>query len=274
MQLGLKSDDIFIQKLNLKYKQFCDLILLSIKNLSHTSIKSVMLSDHTIQNQNTFDPMKIYNFFKLLESKLINFSTNGTCTSNNEDTRRIFIKFTMSLYNYILSAHISFQYHVLLYYKPDHIISTYQNELNELSNKSKTAKNDIVTKGNSIIMNMLQKLGYENLTDQELFEFFFNNPHIIDKIKDKIKTEEKINNQIVNNEKTLLKKLDNLLIEMYSTSPILIDEIKLIEGVDGILCNFYLTHKQNLTLKKIPKTVQNKFLLQFDKLIDIIKNQI
>lgn len=274
MQLGLQSDDMFIQKLNLKYKQFCDLLLLSIKNLSQISIKQVMLADHTIQKQNTFDPMKIYNFFKLMESQLINFSTNGTCTSNNDDTRRIFIKFTKSLHSYILSAHISFQYHVLLYYKPDHIISKYQTELNELSNKSKISKNNISAKGNSIIMNMLQKLGYANLTNQELFEFFFNNPHIIDKIENKIKTEEKINNQIIHQEKVLLKKLDNLLVEMYSTSPILIDEIKLTEGEDGIMCNFHLTHKKNLTLKKIPQTIQNKFLVQFDKLIYMIKNQI
>jgi len=274
MQLGLKSDDIFIQKLNVKYKQLRDLLLEIIKNLSQMSTKPVMLSDCTIRQQNTFDPMRIYNFFKSFESKLSNFSTNGVSISNNDDARRIFIKFNTSQNNYILSAHISFQYHVLLYYKPDNIVAKYQHELNELSNKAKTAKNKIMTKGNSIAIKILSELGYDNLNNQKLFEIFFNNPQIIDDIQNKIIKEEKINNQIINNEKILLKKLDELLIETYTTSSILIDEIRLTEGENGFMCNFYLTHSQNLKPQKISRIIMNEFLLKLEELINIIKNQI
>ena len=274
MQLGLNSNSKFTHQFNIKYNEFCKLLISQIKTLARTSPNLVMLSDKTIRKQNSFDPEKIYNFFKIFESKLINFIVESTSTSITEDKRRIFLKFNTNKNNYILSANISFQYHVLLYYKPNNIVSKYQNELLTLSNNATHAKNNLNVKGNNIIISIFNKLGYQNLNELELFKIFFNNQSLVDEIQNKIRKEEEEHAKFVKQEKRILKKLDDLLVEIYSTKSILLDEKKLMEGEDGCSCSFYLKHKTKINVEKIPYIVQKEFLLRLDELINIMKNKI
>ena len=52
--------------------------------------------------------------------------------SNNEDIRRIFSKFEIMEGNYLLSGHLSIQFHVLLYCRPDQRVLDCQKELSEI----------------------------------------------------------------------------------------------------------------------------------------------
>ena len=77
-------------------------------------------------------------FFQKITQKLENWSVQDVSISNNEDIRRIFTKFEIMEGNYLISGHLSVQFHVLLYYKPDQRVIETQKELSEIVDLTKT----------------------------------------------------------------------------------------------------------------------------------------
>lgn len=279
MRIGLKTDNDFIAELNKKNSEISRLFLNNISHLTKPVAIKTMLGDSTVSEQKTFDPMTVYNYFKQITNRLPDWSTQDVSISNNEDMRRIFTKCEIREGNYLLSLQLSLQYHVLLFYKPDNKVISYQKELSEIIDKSKNMETQLTHEGNQLIIEKLRILGYRNLNEQNLFELFFENDELREKICDEIEKNSNEDLMVLAKRKLyLLSELDNLLIETYQTTPVLIDDAKLVSGEEGCLCIINLEFIKNkikeglFDPKKIPLSVQTKILKRFDEILQSMEN--
>jgi len=229
VRLGTNSSDEFIHKLNEKNEKIQELFLEKMKKATLTVTVKGMLGDSTIANQTTFDPMLVQNFFEKTIKKLQNWTTQDITITNNEDLRRIFVKFESKEENFIISGHMSIQFHVLLYYKPDNKVIEFQKELSQIIDKTKNTETNLANEGEQYIIEKLKDLGYNDLTHKDLFELLYENDELREKIYRSIDERSDGNVQsLLKRKKQLFDELDNLLMECYQTSSVLIDDSKLV----------------------------------------------
>jgi len=278
VRLGSKSDNPFIQILNTKDSQIQDLFLENIQKLTKTVPIKVMLGDSTITEQSTFDPMLVNNFYQQVIKNLRHWTVQDVSATNNEDLRRIFTKFEIKEGNYILSGHMSIQFHVLISYKSDYKVVECQKELSEIIDKTKDKENQMAENADHFILSKLKEMGYSDLDHQNLFEIFFENNELQDKIYKEIEAKSDISFQKLSKRKTeLFNELDSLLIETYQTTPVLIDENKLVTGEEGCLCIFdleFIKDKNKVGLfdpKKIPERIRKNIILRLEQFLEIMK---
>ena len=144
MRLGSRSPDEFIKILNKKNESIQNEFLKKILELTKMVDVKVMMGDSTITEQKTFDPKQITNYLEKLSQNLTNWSLQDVSVTNNEDLRRIFTKFEVNEGNYLISGHISLQFHVLLFYKPLQRVIDCQKELAEIVDKTKNKETETI----------------------------------------------------------------------------------------------------------------------------------
>ena len=264
MRLGVKSQDPFISNLNEIYTNSQNKLLTKMTSLLKLNSVNVMLADGTIQLQKTFEPEKIKDFFSKIISELNDWSSQGLSTSQNEDVRRIFFRAESRQGNYLLTLHLSLQYHVLLFYKPDNVVMTKQKQLSDIIEKTKSSEEEFAKRGDSITLQKLKQNGHENLDPQKLFETFYENEKLIDEIYDEIEDKTDADFVSMNKKKqSLLQDLDNLLFETFQTSTVLIDETRLLSGEEGIVFTIDVEFLKNnlkeglFDPRRIPESVKN-----------------
>ena len=246
MRIGSKSENEFFLKLNKRNEVIQENFLKSINVATQTVGTKVMLGDSTVKEVNTFDPKNVENFFNNIINSLNDWNSQGISYSYNDDVRRIFTKLEIRVGNYIVSIHISLQFHVLLYYKPLQKVIDLQKELSDIIDKTSTSDSKYSDEGNKIILQKLQDLGYDKINEQNLFELFYNDENLSKILSEKIEGSQE--NEIIefnNKKKELLNQLDNLLLETFQTSSVLIDEQRLVNGEEGCLCNIDLEYIEN-----------------------------
>ena len=273
MRLGTDSSNKFLQSLNKKNQEIQKLYVDHIKNLTKTVQIKVMLGDSTITDQSTFDPQEIKNFYDKIIKNLPDWSIQNITITNNEDIRRIFTKFEIREGNYILSGHLSQQFHVLLYYKSEQRVIESQKELSEIIENTKDKEAELANLGDQFVLNKLKELGYKDLDNQKLFEIFFNDDTIREKIYSEIEQHSDVDFQKLSKKKVdLFNELDSYLMETYQTTSILIDDARLVTGEEGCLCTFDLEHIKNknkeglFDSKKIPQNVKQKIIERLDQI--------
>ncbi len=278
MRLGIKSSDEFIQLLNNKNESIQKLFLEKMKELTRTVTVKGMLGDSTIAEQNTFDPILVQEYFNKIIKNLPDWVSRDISITNNEDLRRIFVKFELKEGNYLLSCHMSIQFHVLLFYKPDNNVIEYQKELSEIIDKTKNTETKLAEDSDQYILEKLKEIGYKDLEHKDLFQVFYENDDLRDKIYKEIEGKSESNVQdLLKRKKQLFNELDNLLMEIYQTTSVLIDDSKLVTGEEGCLCSFDLEHFKNnvkegmFDPKKIPVRVKEKLSERLDEVIKIMK---
>jgi len=278
VRLGIKSSDEFIQLLNNKNESIQKLFLEKMKELTRTVTVKGMLGDSTIAEQNTFDPILVQEYFKKIIKNLPDWVSRDISITNNEDLRRIFVKFELKEGNYLLSCHMSIQFHVLLFYKPDNKVIEYQKELAEIIDKTKNTETKLAEDSDQYILEKLKEIGYKDLEHKDLFQVFYENDDLRDKIYKEIEGKSESNVQdLLKRKKQLFNELDNLLMEIYQTTSVLIDDSKLVTGEEGCLCSFDLEHFKNnvkegmFDPKKIPVRVKEKLSERLDEFIKIMK---
>jgi len=246
MRLGIKTDDQFIVKLNEKNEQIQHIFTDKIKKLVEKYLIDVMLQDGSVKKQETFDVQKIEPFFKNIEVGLEGWTLRGISSTNNDGLRRNFIKLDKIVENCQISLHLSLQYHVLLFYQPNYEVIKKQKELSDFMDETKKHEEELTKKSDKIILKKLKEEGYKDLDPESLFEIFYSNDKIREKIMDEIKTETSGNLDDINQHKNkLLKNLDDLLLEIYQIEPILIDETRLVSGEEGCVCNIDIEEIKN-----------------------------
>lgn len=277
MRLGTNSSDNFIKLLNEKNEKIQEIFLENIKDLTKTVSVKGMLGDSTVADQKTFDPMLVQNFYKKIISSLPEWDSQNISISNNEDLRRIFVKFNVTEGNYLLSCHISIQFHVLLFYKPDNKVVEYQKELSDIIEKTKDSESKLADNSEQLILEKLKELGYNDLEHKELFQIFYENDTLREKIYKEIEEKSDVDVQsLMKRKKDLFNELDNLLMEIYHIEPVLIDDSRLVTGEEGCLLTLDLEHYKNKVKegmfdpKKIPTKVKEKLSDRLDEIIKIM----
>ena len=246
MRIGSKSENEFFLKLNKKNEIIQEKFLKLIDSATKTISTKVMLGDSTIKEINTFDPKNVEDFFNNIINSLNDWESQGISYSYNDDVRRIFIKLEVKEGNYVISMHISLQFHVLLYYKPVQKVIDLQKELSEIIDKTNTSDSQYSDEGNKIILQKLQDLGYDKINKQNLFELFYNDENLSKILSEKIEgSQENETIRFNNRKKELLNQLDDLLLDIFQTSLVLIDEQRLVNGEEGCLCNIDLEYIEN-----------------------------
>jgi len=246
MRIGSKSENEFFLKLNERNEIIQENFLKLISNATKTVDTKVMLGDSTVKDVNTFDPKNVESLFNNVINSLNDWESQGISYSYNDDVRRIFTKLEVRENNYVISMHVSLQFHVLLYYKPVQKVIDLQKELSENIDKTGTSDSKYTDEGNKIILQKLQDLGYDKINEQNLFELFYNDENLSKILSEKIEGSQE--NEIIelnNRKKDLLNELDDLLLETFQTSLVLIDEQRLVNGEEGCLCNIDLEHIEN-----------------------------
>lgn len=239
MRLGNRTSNDFIQNLNIKNEKIQKLFHEKIQRVTNPVTIQVMLGDATITEQKTFDPESVRSYYENFNKNLKDWTIQEISITNNEDLRRIFIKFEIKEGNYLISSHFSLQYHVLLFYKTDQRVIESQKELAKIIDETKNKELQRSDDSDQIVLEKLKEMGYKDFDHQKLFEIFFENNELREQIFNGIEEKSDVDFQELSKRKTqLVKELDNLLIETYQTSPVLIDDKKLITGEEGCLCTF------------------------------------
>ena len=277
VRIGTKSNNDFIKQLNQKNEEIKNLFLLKITGLTKMIDVKVMMGDSTITIQKTFDPKLVMDYFQKIDSNLENWSIQDVSTTNNEDIRRIFTKFEIMEGNYLLSGHISIQFHVLLYYKPDQRVLDCQKELSKIIDLTKNNAQRISDNSDEFDLNKLKEMGYKDLDHQKLFEIFYENDEFREKVYAEIEKDAGVDFQELSEKKTkLFDELDSLLIETYQITSVLIDDNRLITGEEGCLFTVDLEFVKNKNReglfdpRKMSDSVKENILIRLNNLKKII----
>ena len=245
MRIGNITNNEFFLELNKLNEKIQEEFLKKIIHETRTVTCDVMLGDSTTKQVETFDIKNVEVFFGDFNSKLSEWSSQGVTYTSDEDLRRIFIKSEIRAEDYILSLHASLQYHVLLYYRPLQKVIELQKKLAGLINNSGDSESKYKDESERLILEKLNELGFKDMAKQELFELFYNNEELALKIKKMIDESQPEIIDIQDKKNQLFKELDNLLLETFHTTSVMIDEQKLVNGEEGCLCNIDLEYIDN-----------------------------
>ena len=278
MRLGSRSPDEFIKLLNKKNEIIQKEFLTKILELTKTIDVKVMMGDSTITEQKTFDPKQVTNYLEKISQKLTDWSLQDVSTTNNEDLRRIFIKFEINEGNYLISGHISLQFHVLLFYKPLQRVIDCQKELATIVDTTKNKETELSDNSDQFVLNKLKEMGYKDFDHQKLFEIFYEDEEFSKKVYAEIEKDagEEFK-KLTEKKNELFKELDSLLVETYQTSSVLIDDARLVAGEEGCLCTLDIEFIKNnnreglFDPRKMSNIVKENILKKMDNLEEIIK---
>ena len=238
----------------------------------------VMLGDSTITEQKTFEPKQVISYFQKISQSLKEWSLQEVSVTNHEDLRRIFTKFEITEGRYLISGHISLQFHVLLYYKTDQRVMDCQKELSEIVDLTKNEEEQISDNSDQFVLNKLKEMGFKDFDHQKLFEVFYKNDKFREKIFQEIQKGSSVDFKELSEKKTkLLQELDSLLVETYQTSPVLIDDTRLVAGEEGCLFTLDLEFIKNnnreglFDPRKISNSTKDRIVKRLDELESILK---
>ena len=246
MRLGSKTDDEFLIKLNKKNSQIQSIFHEKIKEIAKKHPVDVMMQDGVVKKQETFDVEKIHQVYNEFANRLQDWTLDGISSTNDEGIRRNFIKLNTNADNCRISLHFSIQYHVILFYQPNYEVMKKQKELSDFMDETKKHEGELTKKSDHLILEKLRAEGYKDLDPQNLFEIFYSDDKIREKIMSEIELQTDGDLQKISQRKeSLLKELDDLLLETYQMEPILIDEARLVTGEEGCVCNIDIEMIEN-----------------------------
>ena len=277
MRLGIKTDDEFLIKLNEKNIQIQDSFLEKIKEIAKKHLIDVMMQDGTVKKQETFEVEKINQIYNRFANGLQAWTLEGISSTNDEGIRRNFIKLNTNADDCKISLHLSIQYHVVLFYQPNYEVMKKQKELSDFMDMTKKQEGELTEKSDHVILEKLRAEGYKDLDTQNLFEIFYDDDKIREKIMNEIELQTDGDLQKISQRKeNLLKELDDLLLETYQMEPVLIDEARLVTGEEGCVCNIdieIIENGQKVSLfdsNQISSSTKEKISILIDHVLEAI----
>ncbi len=265
--------------LNQKNESSQKAYLSKMTDLIKMSDTKVMMGDSTVTEQKTFEPKRVMDYFKKINNSLKEWSLQDVSITNNQDVRRIFTKFEIREENYLLSGHLSLQFHVLLYYKPDQQVIEIQKELSEIVDLTKNKQEQLSDNSDQLVLDKLKEMGYKDFDHQNLFEVFYDNDEFREKVFEEIQKDSGVNFQELTEKKNkMFSELDSLLLETYQTSSVLIDDPRLVAGEEGCLLSLDLEFIKNgnreglFDPRKMSNSVKENIIKRLDELEAIIKS--
>ena len=251
----------------------------SIRNNIVTIETKVMLGDFSVIETKSFDPNKILtlfqNFEKMLNTRSKNWQSVPIQSTKSDDIRRLYFQLSLEIDKFYFYIYMGIQFHSLLYYQIDKQVIQISKKVRELEQLNHSAKSEITIKGDQIIKQELEKLGYTSVDNTQLFEELFTQKdltrNLVEKaslIEENYPDIEKNNDQIIK----LKKELENLIIEIYQIDLASLDQNKMLQGENGMV--IYV----DFEMIKNKKTKEKTSVINFEKIpketIDAIKNEL
>ena len=285
---GKNPDTIIL--LNKFYENIKDVFENSIRANTVTVDTKVMLADFSVIETSSFDPNKIVTLFQNLErlvnAKSKNWQTVPIQSTKSDDIRRLYFQVSLEIDKFYFYIYMGIQFHSLLYYQIDKEVIQKSKQIRELQELNNSAKSEITIKGDQIIKDELEKLGYKDVDNTQLFEELFTHndlsKSLIEKassIEDNYPDIEKNNEQI----SKLKKDLENLIIETYHIDLASLDQNKMLQGENGmvIYVDFEMIKNKKtkektsvINFEKIPKELIDAIKNELDFLYDLMKNEL
>ena len=274
MRLGSKTDDEFLIRLNKKNNQIQSVFHEKVIDIAKKYSIDVMMQNGTVKKQETFDVEEIHKIYTIFADKLQGWMSDGISSTNDEGIRRNFIKLNTNIDDCKILLHLSIQYHVILFYQPNYEVMKKQKELSEFMDMTKKHESELTEKSDHVILEKLKAEGYKDLDTQSLFEIFYDDDKIREKIMNEIELQTDGDLQKITQRKDdLLKALDDLLLETYQMEPVLIDEARLVTGEEGCVCNIDIEMIENgqksslFDSKKISSSTKEKITSLIDQVL-------
>jgi hypothetical protein len=152
-----------------------------------------------------------------------------------------------------------------------------QKELSDFMDMTKKQEDELTQKSDHVILEKLRVEGYKDLDTQSLFEIFYRDDKIREKIMSEIELQTDGDLQKISQRKeSLLKALDDLLLETYQMEPVLIDEARLVTGEEGCVCNIDIEMFENnqksglFDSKKVSNSTKEKISALIDQVLEAI----
>jgi hypothetical protein len=265
MRIPLKGSDRFCTQVNAAFEKIQAGYLESIRPAIEMRKAAAMLGDGTVTQTDTFDPQNVQNFYQRLENQLEGWLKSGISSSNTDDLHRLFCQFNKDVGKYYISGYFGIQFHALPYYKADKRVIEVQKELAKIADGATAVFSDITVKADRALHDELARRGFADMEFQELFTKMFEDEDLADELDKKAKAVEgqfPEFQQMGELKNSLFAELNDLMIELYQTSPVAIDHNRLMQGEEGVCTYFDLeliksckTNKRDAVFetKKIPK---------------------
>ena len=204
-----------------------------------TAQRQVMLGDATVTTQDSFDAAGVGRMFGRVAAGLDGWQARDVTTTNNEDIRRVFVKFSAGVDGYSVTGHFSLQFHVLLYYMPEQRVIDCQRDLARVIDEAKSGEEQMAGASNDIISKGVRMGAEDDISEMEIFERLYRDESLVERLESKLEGALDADlRRLADEKRRLLDELDGLLTEVYQTVPILIDDARLVTGEEGCLCTF------------------------------------
>jgi hypothetical protein len=198
---------------------------------------NVMLADGTVTQSSTFNLERVSKFYEHLIQSLSGWQSSGISQSKTEDLNRIYCEFRKSVGKYDIKGYFGIQFHTLPYYQVNKKVLNIQKKLRDLEEEGIQYYSQISQQANDMIKDELTSKGLGNASEDELFKNLLENDGLYSELVKKAESIESSFPQFLNldhQKKLLVKELENLVIDLYQVSPVLIDYNKLMQGEVGV----------------------------------------
>ena len=243
MRLPLKGTDYFSKRVNAAFENIQAGFLEAVKPTISMQKSHVMLGDGTITQTDTFDPQNVQTFYQRLTNRMEGWLASGISKSATDDLHRLFCQFNRDMGNnkYYISGFFGIQFHALPYYKADKRVIEVQKELAKLADEAAAQYNGIRASADKALAQELDKRGMAEMKFEELFSKMFEDEELAKELDQKAASVERQFpefQKMGERKTTLFAELNDLMIELYQTSAVLIDYNRLMQGEEGV-CTYF-----------------------------------
>ena len=264
MRLPLKdTHNSNVQEINSIFNRVGECYLRSISPKISMQEVNVMLADGTVTQSSTFDIGNVLKYFESLVRSLTGWQISGISQSKVEDLNRIYCEFRKTAGKYDVRGYFGIQFHALPYYKVNKKVLEIQKNLRQLEDKGIQYYSQISQQANKMIEEELSFRGLGKMSDDEIFKNLLENQGLYG---DLVKKAESVENEFPQffdmdrQKKLLVQELENLVIELYQVSPVLIDYNKLMQGEAGVVMYMDVGTIKNEKTGEIDSFVNTKML--------------
>jgi len=232
-----KGDDYFCKQVNATAQETEGEYLEAIRPAIAMHKAGAMLGDGTVTQVDTFDPQNVQMFYQRLANALEGWAFSGILKSATEDLHRLYCQFTKEVGRYHINGYFSIQFHLLPYYKVDRRVIEIQKELAKIADNATSVFKDMTSAADRALATELEKRGYASLEFQELFTKMFDDEKLAKVLDEKATAVQKQFpefDEMGKRKNRLFADLNDLLIELYQISPVIIDYNRLMQGEEGV----------------------------------------
>ena len=283
MRLPLKGDDYFIREVNAAFESIREAYLNALKPQVVMKKVNVMLGDGSVVQSDTFEKHKVIVFYQQMIKSLQGWVTTGVSNSNTDDLHRLYCSIAQEVGKYNIHGYFGIQFHALPYYKVEKRVIEIQKELSQLAGNATNTLHSIADKGNEIIRKELEKIGYTEIGFEELLSKLFEDQKLTEDLGVKasmVEQEFPEFEDMHERKKKLFAELNDLLVELYQTSSVLIDYNKLMQGEEGIVTYFEIETIRNkrtkerdfyINTKRVSKESTEQILDKFNHVVEVFQ---